>query len=99
VTVARANELKLARRADLVINEVDALHNQIANLSLQDHEPDPRRRATLRSALRDDIRSLYQIQHGSYNKPQSIEVFQLVAPRIPPGFTQDSGQMQTPRTS
>jgi len=86
--VARANELKLARRADLVINEVDALHNQIANLSLQDHEPDPRRRATLRSALRDDIRSLYQIQHGSYNKPQSIEVFQLVAQH--PGFWPDA---------
>ena len=66
----RANELKLTRRADLVINEVDTLHRLIAHLSLEDAD---------RSALHDDIRSLYQIQHGKYNKPQSIEVFRFVA--------------------
>ena len=80
--VARANELKLARRADLVINEVDALHKQIASLSLKDHEPDPQKHVTLRRALHDAVRSLYQIQHGSYNKPQSMEVFQLVAQHL-----------------
>lgn len=66
----RANSLKLTRRADLVINEVDALHKLIAQLSLNDAD---------RRALHDDIRSLYQVQHGKYNKQQSIKVFRMVA--------------------
>ena len=65
----RANELKLTRRADLVIDQVDTLHRLIAQLSLEDAD---------RSALHDDICSLCQIQHGKYNKPQSVEVFKSV---------------------
>lgn len=68
--LARADQLKVTRRADLVIQEVDALHKLIANLSLAENHA---------RALSDDIRSLYQREHGKYNKPQSIEVFKLVA--------------------
>ena len=66
----RADELKLTRRADTVSDEVDMLHRQIAQLSLQEVD---------RTALLDDIRSLYFRKSGGYNKSQSIEVFKLVA--------------------
>ncbi|KAL3146589.1 hypothetical protein ABBQ32_000826 [Trebouxia sp. C0010 RCD-2024] len=65
-----ADELKLTQRADVMISEVHMLHQQIAQLSLQE---------TDRSAFRDDIRLLYQDQHVSYNKEQSIDVFKLAA--------------------
>ena len=68
--LAMADQLKVKRRADLVIQAVDALHKKIADLDITDHQA---------RALSGDIRSLYQQEHGKYNKPQSIEMFKLVA--------------------